>query len=54
MVNARAACLQSRATTQKKTAAEVVSDYLINSKDMAMIYVSPDPYAAVFEEELDL
>ena len=54
MVNARAARLQSRATTQKKTAAEVVSDYLINSEDMAMIYVSPDPYATVFEEELDL
>jgi hypothetical protein len=32
----------------------VVSDYLINSEDMAMIYVSPDPYATVFEEELDL
>ena len=54
MVNARAARLQSRATTQKKTAAEVVSDYLINSEDMAMIYMSPDPYATVFEEELDL
>jgi hypothetical protein len=36
------------------TAAKVVSDYLINSEDMAMIYVSPDPYATVFEEELDL
>jgi hypothetical protein len=32
----------------------VVSDYLINSEDMAMIYVPPDPYATVFEEELDL
>ena len=52
--NARAARLQSRATTQKKTAAEVVSHYLINSDDMAMIYVSPDPYATVFEEELNL
>ena len=53
-VNARAARLQSHATTQKKTAAEVVSDYLINSEDMAMIYVSLDPYATVFKEELDL
>jgi hypothetical protein len=53
-VNARAACLQSRADTQKRTAAEVVSDYLINSEDMAMIYMSPDPYATVFEEELDV
>ncbi len=53
-VNARAARLQSRATTQKKTATKVVLDYLINSEDMAMIYVSPDPYATVFEEELDL
>ena len=54
MVNAHAARLQSRATTQKKTAAEVVSDYLINSEDMAMIYVCLDPYATIFEEELDL
>ena len=41
-------------TLTKRTAAEVVSDYLINSEDMSMIYVSPDPYATVFEEELDL
>ena len=53
-VNARAARLQSRPDTQKKTAAEVVSHYLINSEDMSMIYVSPDPYATVFEEEIDL
>ena len=53
-INAQAARLQSRAGTQKKTAAEVVSNYLINSEDMAMIYVSPDPYATIFEEELNL
>ena len=53
-INAQAARLLSRAGTQKKTAAEVVSNYLINSEDMAMIYVSPDPYATVFEEELNL
>ena len=53
-INARAARLQSRPDTQKKTAAEVVSHYLINSEDMSMIYVSPDPYATVFEEEIDL
>ena len=41
-------------TLTKRTAAEVVSDYLINSEDMSMIYVSPDRYATVFEEELDL
>ena len=53
-INARAARLQPRTDTQKQTAADVVSNYLINSEDMAMIYVSPDPYATVFEEKLDL
>jgi hypothetical protein len=40
--------------SQKAIAADVVSEYLIGASDMAMIYVSPDPYGGAFEEELDL
>ncbi len=39
---------------KKDLAAKVVSQYLIGASNMAMIYVSPDPYGTVFEEELDL
>ncbi len=31
-----------------------LQDYLIGASDMAMIYISPDPYRAAFEEELNL
>ena len=31
-----------------------MSEYLIGVDDMAMIYVSPDPYSTAFEEEIDL
>ncbi len=40
--------------SQKAIAADVVSEYLIGASDMAMIYVSPDPYGGAFEEELNL
>jgi hypothetical protein len=39
---------------KKDLAGKVVSQYLIGASDMAMIYVSPDPYGTAFEEELDL
>jgi hypothetical protein len=39
--------------TKKAIAAEVVSDYLIGPGDMAMVYISPDPFYGAFEEELD-
>jgi hypothetical protein len=40
--------------SQKAIAADIVSEYLNGASDMAMIYVSPDPYGGAFEEELDL
>jgi hypothetical protein len=40
--------------TKREIAAEVVSHYLIRSRDMATIYVSPDAYRGAFKEELNL
>jgi hypothetical protein len=40
--------------TKKRIAADVVAEYLIGSNDMAMIFVSPDPFDSAFEEELNL
>jgi hypothetical protein len=40
--------------SKKDLAANVVSQYLIGSSNMVMIYVSPDLYGTAFEEELDL
>ena len=53
-VCARAARVQSRVDNHSKweTAADVVAEYLIGATNMAMIYVSPDPYAAAFEKNL--
>jgi hypothetical protein len=31
-----------------------VAEYLIGVDDMAMVYISPDPFRSAFEEELDL
>jgi hypothetical protein len=40
--------------SKKQNAANVVAEYLIGVDDMAMVYVSPDPFISVFEEEVDL
>ena len=40
--------------TGKALASTIVSDYLIGQQDMALIYLSPDPYGRVFNESLDL
>jgi hypothetical protein len=55
-IAARAARVKSKDDnkTKKQIAADVVAEYLIGSHDMAMIYVSPDPFGLAFEEELDL
>jgi hypothetical protein len=36
------------------TASDVVTEYRIGSDNMAMIYMSPDPYGRTFEKEIDL
>ncbi len=55
-VGARAARVRSPEDhrSKKDLAANVVSQYLIGSSNMVMIYVSPDLYGTAFEEELDL
>ena len=55
-IAARAARVKSKDDnkTKKQIAADVVAEYIIGSNDMAMIYVSPDPFGSAFEEELDL
>jgi hypothetical protein len=49
-IAAAAACIQAMASD----AATIVSAYGIGKEDMAAIYLSPDPFFDVFEEELDL
>jgi hypothetical protein len=55
-VGARAARVRSPEDhcIKKDLAANIVSQYLIGASNMAMIYVSPDPYGTAFEEELDI
>jgi hypothetical protein len=55
-VGARAARLRFQEDHHSKEAiaADVVAEYLIKASNMAMIYVSLDPYGTAFEEELDL
>jgi len=33
---------------------DIVAEYLIGTHDMAMVYMSPDPYYEAFEEVIDL
>ena len=40
--------------TKKQIAADVVAEYLIESNNTTMIYVSPDPFGSAFEEDIDL
>ena len=56
VISARAARLKSKDDnkSKKQIAADVVAEYLIGADDMAMVYVSPDPYGTAFEEELNL
>ena len=35
-------------------ASDIVTEFLIGPHDMAMIYMSPDPYGCTFEKEVDL
>jgi hypothetical protein len=41
-------------STNKQTAADLVTQYLIGARDMATIYMSPDPYYNSFTEVLNL
>jgi hypothetical protein len=56
VIAARAARVKSKDDnkTKKQIAADVVAEYLIGSDDMAIIYVSPDPFGSAFEEDINL
>ena len=56
IIAARATRLRSRDDnkSKKQIAADVVTEYLIGPDDMAMIYVSPDPFGSAFKENLDI
>jgi hypothetical protein len=56
IIAARAARVRSKNNTKskKQIAAYAVSEYLIGIDDMAMVYVSPDPFSSAFKEDLDL
>ena len=41
-------------TTDRTTASDIVTEFLIGPHDMVMIYMSPDPYGHTFEKEIDL
>jgi hypothetical protein len=55
-VGAKAARVRSQGDqhSKKQIEADVVSEYLIGTSDMAMIYVSLDPYGTAFMEEINL
>ena len=40
--------------TRPHTAADIVTEFLIGQRDIASIYLSPDPYHESFEEEIDI
>jgi hypothetical protein len=39
---------------RRRITAELIKDFKIGNHDMAMVYMSPDPYHEVFEQTLDL
>ncbi len=53
-IGARAARVKLPEKRKKDITAEVMSEYLIGPGDMAMVYISPDPFYGAFKEELDL
>jgi hypothetical protein len=54
IVKARAAQTKSTFPMNKNIAAKVITGFMIGSKDIEMLYISPDPYYGAFEEDLDL
>ncbi len=42
------------ACTKSGSASDIVTEFMLSKKDMATIYMSPDPYFEAFEEVIDL
>ncbi len=55
-ITARAArtCVNNTPLTNNNLTSQMVTKYLIGPHDMELIYLSPDPYGRMFEEQLDL
>ena len=51
---AAAAARVKAVAPNRSVASDIVSKFLIGPQDMAMIYMSPDPYGRTFEKDLDL
>jgi hypothetical protein len=51
-ITTRAAC--TKPILQHNIATEIVADFEISKQDLAMVYMSPDPYHEAFEQTLDL
>jgi hypothetical protein len=51
-IMAKAAC--TKPLSRRNIAAELVKNFNIGAHDMAMVYLSPDPYHEVFKQTLDL
>ena len=54
LITAAAARVPSLPNATPRTASDMVSKYNITRNDMAMIYMSPDPYFEAFEEVIDM
>ncbi len=44
----------AKTKVRSKSPSDIVAEYLIGTHDMAMVYLSPDPYFEAFEEVIDL
>jgi hypothetical protein len=53
-ISAAAARVWSPPDAPPPTASDIVSEYNITRQDMALIYMSPDPYHEAFEEIMDI
>ena len=49
-----ARAVHSKQISQQNVAADLVEEYKIGKQDMALIYMSPDPYHEAFEQTIDL
>ena len=53
-IAAAAARVKFAPAAPPRTASDIVSDYFISQNDMALLYMSPDPYHEAFKETIDL
>jgi hypothetical protein len=49
-----ASAARAKQVSKQNLAAELVEEFNIGTQDMAIIYMSPDPYHDAFEQTIDL